>query len=491
MAQGTVRAFAASAPGTEGTYTFCGLHLVSPRLLERLPAGRASSVIDAYSRAMRQGETIAGVCVPGAFWADIGTPSGYLEAHRELQRRGHETCRAQSRLRRAGVTIRGFASAGRHVVVGNDVVLTDTVLMDGAVVASGTRLIDAVVGPNVRIAGIGTGIIIRADKADDPDVLGPLRALGWAPDRTSVSPLPPRGSDRTFTRLIRGKRRAMAVRYSAGRPENARYAANTRFLKRIGIPVPDILFESPRERWLLLQDLGDTCLRDLVAGASPGRIRQLYRKVLDPVAILHTRGTRNARRTALELEKPFGPALFRWEHTYFEEHFLRKRLSLPQRQRAAICRELAKVSRRLHREPAVLLHRDLQSDNVLMPGGRPFFIDFQGMRFGPAVYDLASLLCDPYVGLDATLQEDLLAYYAQKTGGDAGQLREVFWCAAVQRLVQALGAYARLGSRPDTARFAAYIRPGLDMLSRALEHIDKCLHLRHTVHNVRSVEGQT
>ncbi|MBU1910142.1 MAG: phosphotransferase, partial [Verrucomicrobia bacterium] len=126
---------------------------------------------------------------------------------------------------------------------------------------------------------------------------------------------------------------------------------------------------------------------------------------------------------------------------------------------------------RLNRAPAVLLHRDLQSSNILLRAGRPVFIDFQGMRFGPAAYDLASLLCDPYVELPPALQDELLEYYTARRPKDLSA-PSLFWPAAVERLVQALGAFGRLSVQPGLGTFAEFIPPALRLLRRALERIE-------------------
>ena len=61
--------------------------------------------------------------------------------------------------------------------------------------------------------------------------------------------------------------------------------------------------------------------------------------------------------------------------------------------------------------PDVFLHRDFQSRNIMIKDGAVRFIDYQGGRLGPPGYDLASLLIDPYMGLSAEFQEEMLHYY--------------------------------------------------------------------------------
>ncbi len=61
---------------------FAGVHLMHPRLLADVPAGRDSSIIEAYVRAIQAGETIAG-CELSGYWSDIGTPERYAQAQRD------------------------------------------------------------------------------------------------------------------------------------------------------------------------------------------------------------------------------------------------------------------------------------------------------------------------------------------------------------------------------------------------------------------------
>jgi len=63
---------------------FAGVHLMHPRLLVDVPAGRESSIIDAYVRAIQAGETIAGCELPG-YWSDIGTPERYAQVQRDAE----------------------------------------------------------------------------------------------------------------------------------------------------------------------------------------------------------------------------------------------------------------------------------------------------------------------------------------------------------------------------------------------------------------------
>ncbi len=395
-----------------GQATFCGLHLLDPRILPFIAPAGFDTIIAAYQRAQRKGHRISGVAVPGSFWADIGTPAQYLQAHRDSARRlGH---------------------AGENFSLPAAAALT----------------------PRER------------------------RRL-QLPDLHPVEILPPRGSNREFFRLSfppntmsqvhkHGTCAAILVRWSSARPDNRLYARHTRFLQSLGIPVPQLLVDYPREHLLALEDLGAETLEARLPHLESRDILQIYRKLLAISLRLHQAGLPAARIARLPLMPGFDRNLYAWEHAYFIDNVLRARLQTRAGQIAAVSAELESVARFLAASPQALIHRDWQSSNVMFRGKQPVMIDYQGMRRGPVAYDLASLLCDPYADLPADLQNQLLRQYA--AGHPQGrEIAGVFPAAAIQRLCQALGAYAVLSARPGMAHFNRHVPAAARQLLRALQ----------------------
>lgn len=462
--RGRIVNFRSAQAGRPGTYTFCGLQLVNPRLLARahafLPAEPTfGSIVTAYERAQAAGWTVAAVEVPGSYWADIGTPAQYLACHREL---------------RAG---RDFAAVDPTAQIHPTAQVRNSVVGAEAVLGPRARVSDAVVARGARVSGPVSYLALPADQALEPVEAGLLQKFGWDPAACTALPFGPRGSARTFMRVAHGARSALLVHYRPDRQENVWYVRHARFLRRLGLPVPRVLADDPAGCVSLFEDLGDTSVETAFASWSEARRESVYRALLDVVLRLHEVGGPAARRARLPLMPGFRPALYRWERAYFAEHMLEKRCGLSGPASAAIQRELAAVGRALARAPRVLVHRDLQSSNVLLRRGQPWLIDFQGMRFGPAVYDLASLLCDPYVALDPGLRGRLVEYYAARSSYP-NVVRRMFWFGAVQRLAQALGAYARLGAQPATRAFARHIPAALRLLREALAQGPHCPHLQ-------------
>jgi aminoglycoside/choline kinase family phosphotransferase len=134
----------------------------------------------------------------------------------------------------------------------------------------------------------------------------------------------------------------------------------------------------------------------------------------------------------------------------------------------AALESLGRIAEELAERPRVLVHRDFQSQNIIIRNGQAHLIDFQGMRPGLAEYDLASLLFDPYVTFSRAECEDLLAEYESKRAAAdhpvASDFRATFRLCGIQRLMQALGAYGFLGLVKGNKTFLEHIPAAIESL---------------------------
>jgi N-acetylmuramate 1-kinase len=295
------------------------------------------------------------------------------------------------------------------------------------------------------------------------------------PRKTVVEliPLGGRGSDRAYFRFCWDPdNSAILVHYEQSRIENSYFAGIAFFLQENGIPVPRIIGHDPINGLMIMKDLGDTDLWSL--RQEPWELRKrLYQKTLKVVHRLHSIPEQAFPSSRVKLMEAFGPNLYRWERNYFIENFIGKLcgIKLDSDQAQQLETELAQLAERLAGGGRNLVHRDLQSQNVMIYRDEPFLIDFQGMRFGSPFYDLGSLLCDPYVPLTASERQELLSFYyefsALKLDWDGFQ--KIFWEASVQRLMQALGAYGFLALIKGVQSFLAHVPSGLANLRSAAE----------------------
>jgi aminoglycoside/choline kinase family phosphotransferase len=307
-----------------------------------------------------------------------------------------------------------------------------------------------------------------------------------------LTPVGKGGSDRDYFRVAVIRSPAVLMRYGRMYEENDGYAAVADFLRGIGVAVPAIYGHDPEKRLILMEDLGDGDLYALRDAPWPAR-RGLYEKTLLLAARLHDFPP-DRLPAGLLLMPGFDAALYRWERNYFREECVRNacRMDLAAAEEEALEEELAALAGRLMGTPPALVHRDLQSQNVMIRDGEPVLIDFQGMRTGSLFYDLGSLLCDPYVSFPEGEREGLLRFYQAASGSPYSReaFRELFLLASAQRLMQALGAYGFLGLKRAKPRFLAHIPGALDNLVLATAEAGSLPRLHALARRCREAAGR-
>jgi NDP-sugar pyrophosphorylase family protein len=65
---------------------FCGIHVISPRLLELICEEGEFSIIPIYMRLAAQGEAIVGFRADAYYWRDLGKPEHIAQAEQDLRR---------------------------------------------------------------------------------------------------------------------------------------------------------------------------------------------------------------------------------------------------------------------------------------------------------------------------------------------------------------------------------------------------------------------
>jgi len=290
-----------------------------------------------------------------------------------------------------------------------------------------------------------------------------------------INPIQKGGSDRKFYRIHCSPEQALIlVRYNLEREENRHYVTIANFLSEHRVRAPRIYFHDPDEGLIWLEDLGE---RDLYSYRDESWLvrRALYESALDQIATLHALPESVCVEMKEYLPAEFNSELYLWEQNYFFENCLGRYFKTDQAKVAhlAALPVLQEIADRLTSFPRVLVHRDFQSQNIIIRNGQAYLIDFQGMRPGLAGYDLASLLYDPYVDLPDEERAELIAYYRsrQRERGmtDDGEFDLKLRLCAMQRLMQALGAYGFLGLVKGHKHFLKYIPAAVKSLQRVLE----------------------
>jgi mannose-1-phosphate guanylyltransferase len=139
---------------------FCGVHVISPELLARLPDGESDSIRHGYLPALRDGARIEAVRYAGYF-AEHSTPARYLEGNLAL-------LSGAARLRNPPGPLSGvqpgarvdpaarlidpvWIGAGATIEAGATV--RSAVIGEGATVGAGATATESVVWPGARAQG--------------------------------------------------------------------------------------------------------------------------------------------------------------------------------------------------------------------------------------------------------------------------------------------------------------------------------------------------
>lgn len=303
----------------------------------------------------------------------------------------------------------------------------------------------------------------------ETEALTPLLG-GRRPDE--VRALHGDGSARRFLRVLVGQE-SYVLLVGPDAAENAAYVRVARHLAARGVRVPAVLGVDEGRGWILLEDLGDRNLWGAAAQCrSEDDVRALYDPVLDLLVRMQVDGAAGFGLSVGFAPAPYDGALrVEWEGLYFARELAAGYLGLPLP--AGLQADVERLSEEAGAAPGgYFLHRDFQSRNIQLLDGKPALIDFQGARPGPLAYDAAALILDPYVRFGAALREELFGAYCERLevagSVDVEEVRRSWFSLGAFRLLQALGAFGKLGGRLGKSGFLEHAPTALDTLERHL-----------------------
>ena len=266
-------------------------------------------------------------------------------------------------------------------------------------------------------------------------------------------PLRGDGSDRQIIRMGSGTKSCIGI-IGPNIEENRAFLGFTRNFASVGLPVPAVFAVHPSGRMYIEEDLGDTTLaawqeeqRDGNAFSVP--VREMYEEVLRTLVRFQIDAADAVDYSLCYQYGEFGHDSMLADIAYFRTMFLgnfyKGRITemLFERDAGAFVEEL------LHEPRKYFLYRDFQSRNIMITADGPRFIDYQSGRRGALQYDVASLLYDSRGNLTPEVRRDLLQAYLDevmlRVDVDVEQFVMRFDGFAILRLLQALGAFGKLG----------------------------------------------
>jgi N-acetylmuramate 1-kinase len=276
----------------------------------------------------------------------------------------------------------------------------------------------------------------------------------------TLEPIKRGASGRTIVRVKSpGVEPFIGINWTDERPDSDNFPPVAHFLKKARLNVPAILHEDLKWRVVLTEDLGDKDLHSL-RGEDFSVREPYYRSALEQLdKLFYARAPKD-----FEFMPPFDEKLYRWEQEYFFDHLVEDLLGMDASALRA-APEFQSLASRLGSGARHLVHRDFQSQNLMLKEGKAWWIDFQGMRRGRQEYDLASLIYDPYMDHSSEEREKLLDLWEDIC--DERPEPTIFRECATQRLMQAMGAYGNIiKNRGDD-----WYRPFVPVAAKLLDEV--------------------
>jgi aminoglycoside/choline kinase family phosphotransferase len=286
------------------------------------------------------------------------------------------------------------------------------------------------------------------------------------------------GSGRKIIRLTAKRLSAIGILYGV-REENVAFLEFSRHFRKHGLPVPEIYAEDLDQGAYLEEDLGDTSLFEFLSKNRKGEVIRpevvaAYRAAMQMLPRFQIEAGRDLNYAVCYPRESFDRQSIAWDLNYFKYYFLRLAgIGFSEQALEDDFDRLTEFLLSARRD--YFLYRDFQSRNIMLHGGQPYFLDYQGGRKGALQYDVASLLYDAKADLPPELRQPLLDHYLDTLRGFVDIERDAFlthyYAYVYIRIMQALGAYGFRGFYERKVHFLQSVPYALKNLRWLLHNV--------------------
>ncbi len=265
-------------------------------------------------------------------------------------------------------------------------------------------------------------------------------------DEAMLEPASADASFRRYFRASQGPNTAIVMDAPPDKEDSAPFVDVTQRLLQAGVAAPRLFAQDLGAGFLLLQDFGNTpLLNELNPDTADSYYQQAMKELLKLQQAEHA-GLPVYNAARLQQEMALMPEWFLKTHLQFAENDLPLQM---------IRETLNALTDAVLTQPAVFVHRDYHSRNLMVTDDGLGVIDHQDAVYGPITYDLVSLLRDCYISWPEPQVADWVRSFYQQLIASGRLLPTVsaddfmrwFDLTGLQRHIKVLGIFCRLNHR--------------------------------------------
>ena len=300
----------------------------------------------------------------------------------------------------------------------------------------------------------------------------------------NIEQLTPDASTREYFRVEWNSTPAIACVYpEAFAAIDQTYLDVTNLFLKSNLPVAEIYDFDESSGVIILEDFGDTILRDVLLKSDEAQREKLLDEAISMIAKIQAATPLAYDLDSIASRLKFDEEKLLWELNFFREHYFTslKKNPLTDEENVELTAEFTELARELETAAKVLTHRDFHAANLMLDqSGKLRIIDHQDARIGAASYDLVSLLLDRVTTPPTAerLAEKRAFFLAERDKlalekVSASDFAAEFEFQTIQRCLKAIGTFSFQSTFRGKTYFLPYVEPMFRIVLRAAKNLDK------------------
>lgn len=300
---------------------------------------------------------------------------------------------------------------------------------------------------------------------------------------SEILQLTPDASVREYFRINWNGAAAIACVYPESFVEHEQtYLDVTNLFRKAGLPVAEIYDFDEKLGVIILEDFGNTILRDVLLDSDQSERENLLNEAIKLIAKIQAATPLAFELGSIASRLKFDEEKLLWELNYFKEHYFTslKKQPLSVDEDKKLNDELMNIVRQLESSAKVLTHRDFHAANLMLDENRNLrIIDHQDARIGAASYDLVSILLDRVTIPPSPewLSEKRAFFLSEREKCGLEKISEAeftreFRLQTIQRCLKAIGTFSFQSTFRNKIHFLPFIKPMFEIVLRAAQKLN-------------------